>query len=137
MKVADGQRIKWNLSLAQRAFSNIVSDMNKGGSAVQKFQERLAQKRPPPTVQPPHTPITKPVDVNESDESEFGITIQNESNAVSPWDDERYKDMLDTLKNRALTFDEFRKLAALNPEASANDNVTNLPAWENGIKEDT
>jgi len=136
MKVADGERIKWNLSLAQRAFINVVSDIKKGSSVVQKFQERLAHKTPVPTAQPPPPPKVTAEEVKESDESEFGITIQNESSEVSPWDDERYKDMLATLKNRALTFEEFRKIAVLKPETPASENGTILPACKNGTSED-
>jgi len=136
MKVADGERIKWNLSLAQRAFATVVSDMKKGNATVPNFHGRLATKAPAPAARPPSPPKVDARETTEDDDSEFGITIQNEGGEASPWDDERYQDMLASLKNRALTFEEFKKMAVQKPENPASENVTILPACKNVTTED-
>jgi len=136
MKVADGERIKWNLSLAQRAFASVVSDMKNGNIVVPKFQGRYINKVPTPTAQPKPPPRVVTNETKAIDDSEFGITMQSESSEISPWDDERYQDMLASLKNRALTFDEFKKMAVLKPENPANENVINLPACKKVTPED-
>lgn len=95
MKVADGERIEWNRSLAQYAFSNVVADMKKSGSVKPSFQKEVnnANVLQPARAQP-------------------DIEFQRErSDDIVPWEDERYKDILNTMRNRVISLDELKKLA--------------------------
>ena len=118
MKVADGERILWNRSPAQRAFSEIVNSFKHKGQQLHQFHnwhssgvmthsQSITHKK---QVTQDLTLIPPKADIN--DNTPFEPELQTENAASSPWDDEKYKEMLETMKNRALSFDEFKELTA-------------------------